>query len=45
MKASLTRITFHLVCLVRRPAKWRVFTAGIGRELALLAQPLTLARA
>lgn len=40
MNASLTRICFHLVCLIRRPSKWRFFTAGIGRELALLTQPL-----
>jgi len=45
MNANLTRIYFHLVCILRRPSKWRFFTAGIGRELALLAQPLTLARA
>lgn len=45
MNASLTRIYFHLVCLIRRPAKWRFFAAGIGRELALLTQPLLPARA
>lgn len=37
MNASLTRIYFHLVCIIRRPAKWRFFAAGIGREIVLLA--------
>jgi hypothetical protein len=45
MNANLTRIYFHLVCIIRRPAKWRFFAAGIGRELALLAQPLIAAQA
>ena len=43
--ASLTRITFHLLCIVRRPAKWRFFAAGIGREFGLLFAPLTPAKA
>jgi hypothetical protein len=41
MNASLTRICYHLLCIVRRPSKWRFFAAGIGRELALLSHPLT----
>jgi len=45
MKASFTRITFHLGCLIRRPSRWRFFTAGIGRELALLIQLPVLAKA
>jgi len=45
MNASLTRICYHLLCIVRRPAKWRFFVAGISRELALLGQPFTLAKA
>jgi len=36
MNASLTRITFHLGCLVRRPSRWRFFAAGINREIELL---------
>jgi hypothetical protein len=37
VNASLSRISFHLVCIVRRPSRWRFFTAGIGRELTLLS--------
>jgi hypothetical protein len=36
MNASLTRICFHLMCIVRRPSRWQFFVAGIGRELSLL---------
>jgi hypothetical protein len=36
MNANLTRICFHLVCLFRRPSRWRFFAAGIGRELELV---------
>jgi hypothetical protein len=45
MNASLTRICCHLLCIVRRPAKWRFFVAGIGREFALWAHPMALAKA
>jgi hypothetical protein len=34
MKTSLTRISFHLVCLFRRPSRWRFFAAGIAREFS-----------
>ena len=40
MNASLTRICFHLLCIVRRPSRWRFFAAGIGRDLSLLANLL-----
>jgi len=35
MKPSLTRISFHVVCMFRRPSRWRFFAAGIGREFEL----------
>ena len=35
MKASLTRISFHIVCIFRRPSRWRFFAAGIAREFGL----------
>ena len=34
MKTSLTRISFHIVCLFRRPSRWHFFAAGIGREFS-----------
>jgi len=45
MNASLTRISFHLACLFRRPSRWRFFAAGIGREIELLYGMLLPARA
>jgi hypothetical protein len=43
MNASLTRISFHLLCLARRPSRWAFFVAGIGRELVLLKGLLLMA--
>jgi hypothetical protein len=45
MNASLTRISFHLGCLIRRPSRWRFFAAGIGRELTLIMGLLIAAKA
>jgi hypothetical protein len=45
MNASLTRISFHLICIVRRPSRWHFFAAGIGRELVLMANLLTASKA
>lgn len=36
MNANLTRISFHLMCIVRRPSRWRFFAAGIGREIEMV---------
>ena len=33
MKTSLTRISLHIICIFRRPSRWRFFAAGIAREL------------
>jgi hypothetical protein len=41
MNASLTRIYFHLICIVRRPSRWQFFVGGIGRELNLMGGLLT----
>ena len=45
MNASLTRISFHVLCIIRRPSRWQFFAAGIGREISLMANLLTAARA